>query len=74
MIKIIFTWKCPYCGIENKSIPDTVNGSELLTCDVEIGGCDKYSVVTYSIETFTTVKSVEGELESFNAEKEMDGK
>lgn len=74
MIKITFRWKCPYCGLENKAIPDSIAGAELLSCDVEEGGCDKYSVVIYSVETFTTVKSVEGELESFNAEKEMEGK
>lgn len=65
-----FKWTCKYCGHEHRHITD--EHIELLYCDAEEGGCDKLSVVIFSVETFTTVLKVEGEGEAHDAERELE--
>ena len=52
-----FVWTCPYCGHENKTM--TENYTELLYCNSEEGGCDRFVVVEFIVKTYTKVRKVE---------------
>lgn len=55
--------KCPYCGLENIVFLDVDSRfipKQIVTCDVEIGGCDKDFVIDPRLKVTTDVYKIEG--------------
>ncbi len=64
MMKVTVRPKCPYCNVENTVTVEKENVRKtqgLVTCDNEIGGCDKNFVLAVSLEPIVEVKKIEGE-------------
>ena len=50
--------KCPYCGFENVIKAKSVNNSyhpNVVTCDSEEGGCDRFFGVKITLSVITSV-------------------
>lgn len=54
--------KCPYCGYENniEINPENRAQNQIVLCDYEGGGCDKYFVAFTEIAVQTEGKRIEG--------------
>lgn len=57
--------KCPYCGRPNKLPIDANNftGRDIVNCDSENGGCDRYFVAFWTVAVRTDTKSIDGQKE-----------
>lgn len=55
--------ECPYCGFENKIKiePEFYYPKQVVTCDIDEGGCEKDFVVDIEISIFTESLKIEGE-------------
>ena len=54
---------CPYCGLENifnLNIDSHYIPKQIVTCDTEIGGCDKDFVIDPHFEINADVYKIEG--------------
>jgi len=55
--------RCPYCGLEN-IVPLDIDSrfipKQIVTCDIEIGGCDKDFVIDPHFEITADVYKIEG--------------
>lgn len=54
--------KCPYCGYENNVEINSENAIEkqVILCDCEDGGCDRYFVAFIRVHVETEGKGIEG--------------
>lgn len=55
---------CPYCGIQNRvnvATKDAPTESKIVTCDGDIGGCDRDFVVRTVIHFESSAHKIEGE-------------
>lgn len=54
--------KCPYCGWENNLLinPEKVMEQQIILCDCNEGGCDKYFAAFTEIKVQNTGKKIEG--------------
>ena len=54
---------CPYCGLENNVLLD-IDGhyipKQIVTCDIEKGGCDKDFVIDPRLKVTAGVYKIEG--------------
>jgi len=62
--KIMATAQCPYCGHKNIIVATTTHGIQIVLCDPDDGGCDKYFVANHS----TTVEVRSHRIEESEAE------
>ena len=54
---------CPYCGLENEVILNVDSRfipKKIVTCDIEMGGCDKDFVIAPRLEITADVYKIEG--------------
>ena len=45
--------RCPYCGLENEGILNIDShyiSKKIVTCDIEMGGCDKDFIINPRLE------------------------
>lgn len=54
--------KCPYCGLENVIIinPENLIEEQVVVCDHEEGGCDRYFAAFIRVEVETEGKEIMG--------------
>lgn len=54
--------KCPYCGLENNIIinPEIIAEKQIVLCDCEEGGCDRYFAAFAKINVQCEGKTIEG--------------
>jgi hypothetical protein len=53
---------CPYCGLENEGILNIDSHyipKKIVTCDIEMGGCDKDFVIAPRLEITADVYKIE---------------
>lgn len=63
-IEILTQISCPYCGFsERRKITFSSYGKskEIITCNLEAGGCEKDFVVESQLTTIANIKKIEGE-------------
>ena len=62
-VKLSVNVNCPYCGIINNVILN-IDGryipKQLVTCEIEMGGCDKDFVIEPKFEITANVYKIEG--------------
>ncbi|HHU82590.1 MAG TPA: hypothetical protein GXZ26_06270 [Firmicutes bacterium] len=54
---------CPYCGLENEGILNIDSHyipKKIVTCDIEMGGCDKDFVIEPRFKITADVYKIEG--------------
>ena len=54
---------CPYCGLENNVLLDIDSHyipKQIVTCDIEKGGCDKDFVIDPRLKVTADVYKIEG--------------
>ena len=54
---------CPYCGLENEvnlNIDSRFIPKKIVTCDIEMGGCDKDFVIDPRLKVTAGVYKIEG--------------
>jgi hypothetical protein len=65
-INLSLNVRCPYCGLEN-IVPLDIDSrfipKQIVTCDTEIGGCDKDFVIDPHFEITADVYKIEGKYE-----------
>lgn len=54
--------KCPYCGAENsiEINPENITEEQIVLCDHEEGGCDRYFAAFVRVRMETEGKRIEG--------------
>lgn len=54
--------KCPYCGFENsiEINPENIIEEQIIRCDCEDGGCDRYFAAFAKTSVETEGKRIEG--------------
>lgn len=63
-VRVIQHVKCPYCGARQLVVTvfsTTRTARQVVTCDVETGGCDCDFVVEVRLCPETTLRRIEGE-------------
>jgi hypothetical protein len=57
-------YECPYCGVlQGGKIEVSEYGKQVINCDTDVGGCDKYFVIDIPYSHTLTLKAreIEGE-------------
>ena len=63
---LIYRWKCPHCGLEQNASAEVTSpqgyiARQLVLCDVDEGGCDRYVVtkpeLTITAATYLVVEA-----------------
>lgn len=55
--------RCPYCGLENNvilNIDSRFIPKQIVTCDIDIGGCDKDFVIDPRLKVTADAYKIEG--------------
>lgn len=62
-INLSMSVRCPYCGLEN-IVPVDIDGrfipKKIVTCDIDMGGCDRDFVIDPRIKVTADVYKIEG--------------
>lgn len=53
-----FRLKCPYCGFEETHIANNWNGTNIVYCSAEDGGCDRKFAYEYEIDWIATAYQI----------------
>lgn len=63
-IEIFIQITCPYCGFSERreiTFSSYVKSKQIITCNLEAGGCEKDFVVESQLTTIANIKKIEGE-------------
>lgn len=62
-MRIIEDVRCPYCGFINEVTINQVWDKQIVTCDVDEGGCDREFVIKAYVKADVETFKIEGEEE-----------